>query len=196
VLEILRESYECAEAGSAEEALATLQAERFDLVLTDINMGGMSGLEMIPHALASAPNIVVMMISGEQTIEGAIEALRLGAFDYIQKPFDIKHVEAAVRRALEHRSLLEAKRLYESHLEETLRQRTEELNHLAFHDALTDLPNRFLFEGRLTQALVPLFGLVQESQRHAGTRRRVSSTARGGRAADRLRPRRRNRGAV
>ena len=47
-------------AGSAEEALAILQGEKFDLVLTDINMGGMSGLEIIPHALASAPNTVVM----------------------------------------------------------------------------------------------------------------------------------------
>jgi diguanylate cyclase (GGDEF)-like protein len=150
---ILCESYECATADSAEEALAMLRTEKFDLIVSDINMKGMSGLEMIPQALAAAPDTVVMMVSGEQTIESAIEALRVGAFDYIRKPFDLQHVEAAVRRALEHQALLAGKRRYETHLEELVRQRTAELNHLAYHDALTDLPNRVLFEDRLTQSL-------------------------------------------
>jgi diguanylate cyclase (GGDEF)-like protein len=149
----LCESHECRAVSSAEEALSLLSAEKFDLVLSDIKMSGMSGLEMIPQVLALAPDTVVMMISGEQTIESAIEALRVGAFDYIRKPFDLQHIEAAVRRALDHHALLEAKRLYENHLEELVRQRTAELNHLAYHDALTDLPNRILFEDRLTQAL-------------------------------------------
>ncbi len=68
------------------------------------------------------------MISGMQTIESAIEALRLGAFDYIMKPFDLRQVEAAVRRALEHQELREAKRRYENHLEELVEQRTMELD--------------------------------------------------------------------
>ena len=151
---ILSESYRYLEANSAEEALSILRMEKFDLVISDINMSGMSGLEMIPHVRAIAPDTVMMMISGEQTIESAIEALRGGAFDYIMKPFDFQHVEAAVRRALEHHALLEAKRRHENHLEELVRQRTAELNHLAYHDALTDLPNRILFEDRLTQALI------------------------------------------
>jgi diguanylate cyclase (GGDEF)-like protein len=150
---MLGERYRCTAAGSAEEALLLLRAEKFGLVISDINMGGMSGLEMIPQVRASAPDTVIMMISGEQTIESAIEAMRVGAFDYITKPFDLQHVEAAVRRALEHHVLLEAKRLHENHLEELVRQRTAELNHLAYYDALTDLPNRILFEDRLTQAL-------------------------------------------
>jgi diguanylate cyclase (GGDEF)-like protein len=151
---ILSESYGYLEANSAEEALSILRMEKFGLVISDINMSGMSGLEMIPHVKAIAPDTVIMMISGEQTIESAIEALRGGAFDYIMKPFDFQHVEAAVRRALEHHALLEAKRRHENHLEELVRQRTAELNHLAYHDALTDLPNRILFEDRLTQALI------------------------------------------
>jgi diguanylate cyclase (GGDEF)-like protein len=151
---ILSESYRYLEANSAEEALSIIRMEKIDLVISDINMGGMSGLEMIPLVRAIAPDTVIMMISGEQTIESAIEALRGGAFDYIMKPFDFQHVEAAVRRALEHHSLLVAKRLHENQLEELVRQRTAELNHLAYHDALTDLPNRVLFEDRLTQALI------------------------------------------
>ena len=151
---MLCKSYKCTAVGSAEEALLLLQTEKYELVISDINMGGMSGLEMIPQARARAPDTVIMMISGEQTIESAIEAMRVGAFDYIQKPFDFQHVEAAVRRALEHHTLLAAKRRHENDLEELVRQRTAELNHLAYHDALTDLPNRILFEDRLTQALI------------------------------------------
>jgi diguanylate cyclase (GGDEF)-like protein len=149
----LNDYYECQSVASAEEALTLLSVKKFDLVISDINMGGMSGLEMIPHVKAFAPDTVVMMISGGQTIESAIEALRVGAFDYIMKPFDLQHVEAAVRRALDHHSLLEAKRRYENDLEELVRQRTAQLDHLAYHDTLTDLPNRILFEDRLTQAL-------------------------------------------
>jgi DNA-binding NtrC family response regulator len=96
---MLGESYDCVAAASAEEALVLLQREEFDLVISDINLGGMSGLEMIPRLRAIAPDTVVMMISGEQTIESAIEALRVGAYDYITKPFDLFQVETAVRRA-------------------------------------------------------------------------------------------------
>jgi putative nucleotidyltransferase with HDIG domain len=91
-------------------------------------MSGMSGLEMIPHVFAISPETVVVMISGMQTIESAIEALRVGAFDYIMKPFDLRQVEAAVKRALEHYDLRAAKRRYENHLEELVEQRTHELN--------------------------------------------------------------------
>ena len=151
--QLLAENYSCTTAKSAEEALSLIQRETFDLVISDINMRGISGLEMITQIIKSAPDTVAMMISGEQTIDSAIEAMRAGAFDYIKKPFDIEHVEAAVRRALEHHSLLRSKRLYEDHLEELVKQRTDEVNYLSYHDPLTDLPNRILFEDRLNQAL-------------------------------------------
>ena len=151
--EFLSDSYQCMEAGSAEEALALLRTERFNLVLADINMNGISGLEMVPQVRAAAPETVVVMISGELTIERAIEAMRAGAFDYIMKPFDLRHVGTAVQRALDHHLLLEEKRCYEHHLEELVKQRTAELNHLSYHDIFTDLPNRLLFEDRLAQVL-------------------------------------------
>ncbi|MEA2206244.1 MAG: hypothetical protein QOE77_3020 [Blastocatellia bacterium] len=153
LLEIFREEYDCREVGSAEDALLVLAEETFDLVISDINMGGISGLEMVPRVLKHAPDTVVVMISGQQTIDSAVEAMRVGAFDYITKPLELRHVQAAVRRALSHHNLLIGKRQYETHLEELVKERTAEVQHLAYYDQLTDLPNRTLFADRCTQAL-------------------------------------------
>ena len=120
--------YDCTTAGSAEQALKLLAGENYDLVVSDITMPGMSGLDMIPHVQNSWPNSVVVMISGMQTVESAIDALRLGAFDYVMKPFDLRQVEAVVKRALEHQELIVAKQRYEDHLEELVEQRTAELD--------------------------------------------------------------------
>lgn len=130
--DLLGADYECTGVSSAEEALDSLRKGRFQLVVSDITMGGMSGLEMIPHVRSLSPETVVVMISGMQTIESAIEALRLGAFDYVMKPFDLRQVEAAVRRAFEHYELREAKRRYENHLEELVMRRTAELDKALF----------------------------------------------------------------
>src|SRR6201986_949731 len=105
LFDLLSPVYDCVAVGSAEEALLCLHKEAYDLVISDIMMGGMSGIEMIPHVLKMSPDTVVIMISGVQTVESAINALRAGAFDYVMKPFDLQHVEAAVGRALEHWSL-------------------------------------------------------------------------------------------
>lgn len=126
--ELLSDDYDCMAAASAEEALELLRDARFELVISDIMMSGMSGLEMVPHLHAHSPETVVVMISGVQTIESAIKTLRVGAFDYIMKPFDLRQVELAVSRALEHHKLLRDKQLYENHLQELVRQRTAELD--------------------------------------------------------------------
>src|ERR1051326_6181632 len=127
LVDLLGGEYDCEQARSAEEALGKLEGARFRLVLSDIQMGGISGLEMVPRALEISPDTVVVMVSGVSTIESAIEAMRAGAFDYVIKPFRLEHVEIAVRRALEHRDLRLAKRAYESRLEELVRLRTAEL---------------------------------------------------------------------
>ncbi len=145
--------HECTLAASADEAMALLETRTFDLVLSDINMPGTSGLELVPVILKRSPDTVVVMVSGEQTIETAIEAMRAGAFDYVTKPLDLRHVQAAVDRALTQRDLLVKKRLYEDHLEDLVRERTAEVEHLAYYDRLTDLPNRTLFADRCAQAL-------------------------------------------
>jgi putative nucleotidyltransferase with HDIG domain len=170
--DLLSEDYECLRAGSAEQALAHLRDSHFQLVISDITMPGMSGLEMIPHVKNLSPDTVVVMISGMQTVESAIGALRLGAFDYLMKPFDLRQVEAVVKRALEHYELVVAKQRYENHLEELVEQRTAELDR-----ALNSL------EGAYRSTLKALTAALEtrDSETHGHSERVVSYSLRLGR---------------
>ena len=170
--DLLSEEYECTRAGTAEEALSRLQDGVFQLVISDITMPGMSGLDMIPHAKELSPDTVVVMISGMQTVESAIGALRLGAFDYLMKPFDLRQVEAVVKRALEHHDLVVAKQRYENHLEELVEQRTAELDR-----ALNSL------EGAYRSTLKALTAALEtrDSETHGHSERVVSYSLRLGR---------------
>jgi putative nucleotidyltransferase with HDIG domain len=126
--ELLKDKYVCKTATSALEALEYLQEETFDLVLSDIVMPGMSGLELLEIICRSQTSMVVILISGNLNIQSAIEAMRRGAFDYITKPFNLAEVEAAVTRALRHQGLIKANRMYEQHLEDLVQLRTNELS--------------------------------------------------------------------
>jgi putative two-component system response regulator len=170
--EFLCERYECHAVASAEAALAQLSQGSFDLIISDIAMGHMSGLELVPRALRLAPDAVIIMISGTQTIEHAIAAMRAGAFDYLTKPFDLTQVEAAVRRALGHHALLVTKRCYEQHLTELVAQRTTELRHAL--DSLADSYRATL------QALAAALE-TRDRETHGHSERVVSFTLRLGR---------------
>jgi len=170
--DLLGNIYQCNQAPSAEEALAQLRERDYQLVISDITMSGMSGLEMIPHVKVISPDTVIVMISGMQTIESAINALRLGAFDYLMKPFDLRQAEAAVTRALEHHDLIAAKRRYENHLEELVHQRTAELD-----EALGSLENAYRSTLKaLTAALE-----TRDAETHGHSERVVSFSLRLGR---------------
>lgn len=162
LLSVLTDNYDCTQAESAEDALIALEESHFDLVISDIQMGGMSGLELVPRIHSIAPDCVVLMVSGQSNIEAAIGAMRAGAFDYIMKPFNILHLEAAVERALKQSVLLKEKRIHKNQIERLLQQRTAEVDHLAYYDKLTDLPNRTLFEDRLAQAIAVGHGAHQK----------------------------------
>jgi EAL domain-containing protein (putative c-di-GMP-specific phosphodiesterase class I)/FixJ family two-component response regulator len=100
--ELLSAVYDCTTCSSAADALAVLASDSFDVILSDINMPEMTGLEMIPYLANVAPRSVVVMISGQLMIESAIDAMRAGAFDYITKPFDLPQVKTVVSRAVDH----------------------------------------------------------------------------------------------
>jgi putative nucleotidyltransferase with HDIG domain len=170
--DLLSENYQCGEASSAEEALTQLRERDYELVISDITMSGMTGLEMIPHVKVISPDTVIVMISGMQTIESAINALRLGAFDYLMKPFDLRQAEAAIARAYEHHELITAKRRYENHLEELVEQRTAELD-----QALDSLENAY----RTTLQALTAALETRDSETHGHSERVVTFSLRLGR---------------
>src|SRR2546423_5957742 len=87
--EFLCADYECEAVGSAEEALALLGVGRFQLVISDIAMEGMTGLEMIPRVRAQSPDTLVIMVSGSPTAASAGEAMTAAAVGYITRPLHL-----------------------------------------------------------------------------------------------------------
>jgi DNA-binding NtrC family response regulator len=98
--ELMSQEYACQTADTAEAALAKLEAQAFDVVLTDISMPGLSGKELLTRVLEMYPGTPVIMISGLSDQEQAQSLITLGAFDYLLKPFRLEVVEESVRRAL------------------------------------------------------------------------------------------------
>jgi DNA-binding NtrC family response regulator len=98
-------------AGSGKEALSRIEEGAFDLIVADLVMPGMSGLEVLERSRAFAPSLGVILITGHATVETAIEALRKGAFDYLQKPFQLDDLASCVERLLRHRELSRGARL-------------------------------------------------------------------------------------
>ena len=108
--ELLSEYYICQTAETAEKAFARLEADQYDVVLTDISMPGLSGLELLGHVRQKFPDTPVIIISGIGDQEHAQGLIKLGAFDFLLKPFSLDVVEKSVRRAVEYRNrLLEGK---------------------------------------------------------------------------------------
>jgi DNA-binding NtrC family response regulator len=104
---ILQEdSYEVECVSSGKEAIEKMKANPFDIVITDLKMPGVDGMEVLKSIREDYPDTVVIMITGFSTVETAVEAMKLGAFDYIPKPFTPDEVSIVVKKAIEKRSLL------------------------------------------------------------------------------------------
>ena len=100
-----RGGHESAQAGSGEEGLKLLAEQDFDVVITDIAMAGMNGMEVLKAVRSSKPDVEVIMVTGYPMIESAVEAMRLGAFHYLAKPYSLEEARMLVARALEKRRL-------------------------------------------------------------------------------------------
>ena len=103
-------------APSGEQAWQLLEAWQPDIVLTDIKMPGLDGLVLLQKIKEQFPAIAVIMMSGYGTVDSAIAALKNGAYDFIQKPFDNEHLLHTLQRCLEHLCLLEKNRRLQSRL--------------------------------------------------------------------------------
>ncbi len=127
------EGSECVACPSALDALSKMKDQRFSLVISDVMMPGMSGMEFLRLVKKEDPETAFIMITGLMDINTAVDSLRIGACDFITKPFELTAVRRAVDRALERRRLLIENRYYREELERKVRARTLELNE-ALHD--------------------------------------------------------------
>ncbi|HYK89513.1 MAG TPA: HD domain-containing phosphohydrolase [Acidobacteriota bacterium] len=122
------EKTECVASHSAFDALNKIKSQRFSLVISDVMMPGMSGVELLRFVKKHDAETAVIMITGLMDINTAVDSLRTGACDFITKPFDLTTIGRAVERALERRQLLIENRYYQQELEKKVRERTLELN--------------------------------------------------------------------
>jgi two-component system response regulator HydG len=103
--ELERLRFKVTTAGSGEEALSHLSKDAPDVVLLDLNLPGISGMEVLKEAGERSPSSEVIMLTGHGSIDTAIDAIRIGASDYISKPCPLDEVELRIKRALERRAL-------------------------------------------------------------------------------------------
>ena len=115
--QILNARYSCETAANAQEALDWLQREPFALVITDIQMPGIGGIELLRKITELYRDTAVIIVSGVDRTQRVIDAIRMGAFDYLLKPCDLEALELCVDRALERRTLLRNATRYKEDLE-------------------------------------------------------------------------------
>ena len=108
--------FEVLSAASAEEALTRLRLAPVDVVISDVMMGKMSGVELLTHVQEDHPDTAVILLTGFGSIETAVDAMRRGAYDYLTKPVNLDRLELLVQRAIRRQSLLRENRELRSEL--------------------------------------------------------------------------------
>ena len=101
----LQDDYHVLTAADGKEALAAIQKESIDLIILDIRMPVIEGMEILKEAKNDDPSIEVIMLTGMDEVSQAVEAMRLGAYDYITKPFDFDKLMGTIEKVVEHKML-------------------------------------------------------------------------------------------
>lgn len=133
-------AFDCTTACNGEEALVTLQRERFDAVISDLNMPGISGMELLTQVRRSNPYIAFLVTTGVDDVDVGVQAMRCGADDYLVKPLRESAVVASLENALYKRKLEQQVENYRYHLEEMVAERTEQLQ-VALHQIESSYEN-------------------------------------------------------
>ncbi|MFO8084220.1 MAG: sigma-54 dependent transcriptional regulator [Desulfobacterales bacterium] len=115
-----RQGYEIACAKNGNEAIAMLGNSNYDLLLCDIRLGDITGLDVLRASKAKNPDTVVIMISAYSSAEIAVEAMNNGAYDYVPKPFNAEELEATIAKALELKTLEHEKKILDNELKKTI----------------------------------------------------------------------------
>jgi len=119
---LIREGYQVALAPDGHAALERLREGGVDLVLSDLKMPGLTGLELLREVKTVAPDVDVIMLTAFGTVEEAVKAMKDGAVDFLTKPFQRAQLIRVIRKALEHRALVEQNRALQKRLDDLLRQ--------------------------------------------------------------------------
>lgn len=118
--------YACREAGSGREAMEVLEAaageREIEVMLSDIRMPEMDGVALLSAVRTRWPDLAVIMVTGVADVDTAVDCLRVGAYDYLTKPFQIGEVRARIAQAVEKRRLVMENRRYQHHLAELVEQ--------------------------------------------------------------------------
>lgn len=111
ISDVLSDHYVCVTAATVEEALEHLQATHYEVVITDISMPGVSGLELLGHIRQTQPDTPVIVMSGISDEEHALGLIKMGAFYYLMKPFNISYVAEMVKQAIKYHRELKVRRV-------------------------------------------------------------------------------------
>ncbi|MBI4831550.1 MAG: response regulator, partial [Candidatus Lindowbacteria bacterium] len=120
------EGYLCDTAPNAETALAMARDGNFDLVITDLMMPGLDGFTLTEVLKTKYPTLGIIAITGMADVDSAVRAMKIGADDYITKPFNLEHIVISVARTLEKQRLIIENRNYQQFLEQRVREATKE----------------------------------------------------------------------
>jgi response regulator RpfG family c-di-GMP phosphodiesterase len=149
-------------AETAEAAIQMAKARHYAIIFTDLNMpGGLSGLDLINTVQEIDPRTFCILMTGYATTESAIQALKRGAYDFIQKPFKLAELDASLVRALNHYKSLRDNEAYQNRLEEMVQERTQEILKLK-----EDIEK--LFEGFVNAAVNAIEARDPSTSGHSG----------------------------
>jgi YesN/AraC family two-component response regulator len=123
--QLTKRSYRVFTAPSGEDALDVLRQEGIDVLVADIRMPGMDGIELIRRAAGIDPDLQSIVITGHGGVDTAIEAMRLGAINYLRKPMGVDELDVAVQKAIERRDLIRTARERQERLEKANQELTE-----------------------------------------------------------------------
>ncbi|OHB43540.1 MAG: hypothetical protein A2069_06790 [Planctomycetes bacterium GWB2_41_19] len=142
--------YKVKTAMNGQDAIAQIENEPFEIVITDLKMPGMGGLELLQRVQKINPDICVLIITAYSTVESAVNAMKLGAYDYICKPFELEEMKVIIEKAVERQRLLQESRMVKHY------------KHLSITDGLTKVYNHRYFHEFLDREL-------QRARRNAST---------------------------